>query len=88
MGQVKNLRIKNLTKSLIEKYPDKFKRSFDKNKGELDKLMSMESKKIRNMVAGYLVHEIRKKEKTPGFEMPYQKREERQRRRWGGRRRR
>jgi len=50
--------------------------------------MSMESKKIRNMVAGYLVHEIRKKEKTPGFEMPYQKREERQRRRWGGRRRR
>jgi len=88
LGQVKNVFIKNLTKRLIEKYPEKFTKSFDKNKEELDKLMKMESKKNRNMVAGYLVHEIRKGEKTPGFEMPYQKREDRQRRRWRGRRRR
>ena len=87
MGQVKNVFIKHLTKRLIEKYPDKFTKNFDKNKEELDKLIRLESKKIRNMVAGYLVHTIRKKE-TSSFEAPYHKREERRGRRGRGQRRR
>jgi len=87
LGQVKNVFIKHLAKRLIEKYPDKFTKDFEKNKEELDKLIRLESKKVRNKVAGYLVHEIIKKE-TPSFEAPYHKREERRGRRGRGQRRR
>ncbi len=55
--------IKNLARDLIEKYPDKFTKDFEKNKNELDKIIELESKKVRNMVAGYLVHTIHKMEK-------------------------
>ena len=52
MGQVKNLAIKNVARDLVEKYPDKFTTDYDKNKEEMDKLVTVESKKIRNKVAG------------------------------------
>lgn len=87
MGQVKNVFIKNLAKSLIEKYPDKFTKDFEKNKEELDKLIKLESKKIRNKVAGYLVHLMSKKE-LPSFEAPYRPRKEGRNRRRGRWRRR
>ena len=62
MGQIKNKVIKTLAKTLIEKYPDKFSKKFEKNKEELDQIVLLESKKIRNKVAGHLVHEIRKRD--------------------------
>lgn len=72
----------------MEKYPDKFTKDFEKNKEELDKLIELESKKIRNKIAGYLSHTMRKKEQ-PYFEAPYRPRKEggrgRRRRRWGRR---
>ena len=80
MGRIKNIFIKNLAKSLIEKHPGKFSDDFNKNKEELGKLMKLESKKIRNMVAGYLTHAIRKGGKVPTFEVKYQVKETRQRR--------
>jgi small subunit ribosomal protein S17e len=60
VGQIKNTYIKNLTKTLLEKYPERFTDNFEKNKKELEKLISFESKKIRNLVAGYLVHLTKK----------------------------
>ena len=87
MGQVKNVFIKHLAKSLIEKYPDKFTKDFEKNKEELDKLIELESKKIRNKVAGYLAHIMSKKE-LPSFEAPYRPRKGREGRRRGRWRRR
>jgi small subunit ribosomal protein S17e len=65
LGQIKNKVIKNLAKTLIEKYPDRFSTDFENNKEETDKIILLKSKKIRNKVAGYLVHEIRKKEAPP-----------------------
>jgi len=61
VGQVKNLFIKNLARELVEKYPDKFSEDFQKNKEELEKLVKLESKKIRNLLAGYIVHILRRK---------------------------
>jgi len=61
VGQVKNLFIKNLARELVEKYPDKFSEDFQKNKEELEKLIRLESKKIRNLLAGYIVHILRRK---------------------------
>jgi small subunit ribosomal protein S17e len=90
LGQIKTLHVKSLAKTLIEKYPDKFSKSFEKNKKEMDKIVEMESKIIRNQVAGYLVHLVGKKENPPSFEMIQQTKEIKQRRERGrgrGRRR-
>jgi len=87
LGNIKNTFVKHLAEGLIEKYPDKFTKDFEKNKEELDKLIRLESKKVRNKVAGYLVHEIIKKE-TPSFEAPYHPRKEERGRRRGRWRRR
>jgi len=84
LGQVKNVFIKHLAKDLIEKYPDKFTKDFEKNKEELDKLIRLESKKVRNKVAGYLVHMMSKKEQ-PSFEAPYRPRKGERRGRRRGR---
>lgn len=56
MGQIKNTYIKNLARTILEKHREKFTNDFERNKKELEKLMSFESKKIRNLIAGYLVH--------------------------------
>ncbi len=54
MGQVKTTFIKNLAKSLLEKYSKEFTDNFEKNKEKLNELMNFESKKIRNILAGYI----------------------------------
>ena len=69
MGQIKTQYIKNLAKTLLEKYPDKFTKNYEKNKEWMDKLVQMESKTIRNQVAGYLGHLVKKKERPVGFEI-------------------
>ncbi len=84
MGQIKNQFIKNLAKTLIEKYPDKFTNSFEKNKEEIDKIVVLESKTIRNKVAGCLVHEIRKREMP---KQEFRPKPEERKRRWRRKRR-
>ena len=84
MGQVRTTYVKNLAKTLIEKYPGRFTDKFEKNKEELDKLVTLESKKIRNQVAGYIVDVIKMQNK-PKMEITYRPRDDRRGRR--GRRR-
>ena len=84
MGQIKTMYVKNLARKLIEIFPDKFTKNFEKNKEWIDKLVQLESKTIRNKVAGYLTHLVEKKEKPVGFEVILQKKERERR----GRRRR
>ena len=75
MGQIKNLAIKNMARNLVEKYPEKFTTNYDKNKEEMDKLVIVESKKIRNMIAGYIVHLSRTKNRPKRVEISYQTKE-------------
>jgi small subunit ribosomal protein S17e len=82
VGQVKTLYVKHLAKTLVEKYPGRFTDKFDKNKKELDKLVKMESKKIRNEVAGYIVDVIKMQSKPKGMEITYRPTEDRRRGRW------
>jgi len=89
MGQIKNLAIKNMARNLIEQYPDKFTIDYDKNKELMNELVTVESKKIRNMIAGYIVHIIRMKNRPKGVEISFQTKEKdtrRIRRGRGGRR--
>ena len=79
MGQVKTLYVKHLAKALVEKYPDRFTNKFEKNKEELGKIVKLESKKIRNEVAGYIMDIIKRQSKPKSMEMTFHPKEDRTR---------
>ena len=64
MGNVKPAYIKRLALELLEKFPDEFSKDFEKNKVLVTKLSTINTKNIRNRVAGYITRivEDRKKE--------------------------
>ncbi len=47
-------RIRRISTELTEKYPEAFSADFDKNKEMLGKLTVVQSKMVRNQVAGYI----------------------------------
>lgn len=61
MGRIKTSLIKRIALTLLEKYPEKFYPDFNKNKEILKELMEIKSKKIRNMVAGYIASYLKRK---------------------------
>jgi len=54
MGRIKTSFVKHVAKDLVEKYPDKFSTDYEKNKIDLKGVMIFESKRMRNIIAGYL----------------------------------
>ena len=46
--------IKQLGRTLLEEYPDAFNTEFETNKESVSKLTTVESKGVRNRVAGYI----------------------------------
>ncbi len=61
MGRVKGNMIKKLGMKLLKANPDKFTTDFDTNKNIIKQLGIIDSKKIRNKVAGYIVR-LKKRE--------------------------
>jgi small subunit ribosomal protein S17e len=64
MGRIKTIPIKSLGDRLLEDHLDKFSTDFEKNKKALGTLKNIESKKTRNILAGYITKEMKKKGKT------------------------
>jgi len=62
MGRIKTKKIKRITNELIGRYKDEFKQSFAENKEILTKLADINSKKLRNVIAGYATRLMRVKE--------------------------
>ena len=54
MGRIKTTFVKNTAKNLVEKYPEAFSGKFEENKKALERFASFESRKMRNLVAGYI----------------------------------
>jgi small subunit ribosomal protein S17e len=54
MGRIKTTFIKNVGKGLLEKYSECFSKSFEENKISLAQYASFTSRKMRNLVAGYI----------------------------------
>ena len=54
MGRIKTSFIKNIARELMKSYGDQFTTDFEKNKEIVKQLIDIKSKKIRNMVAGYV----------------------------------
>jgi small subunit ribosomal protein S17e len=62
MGKVRTVLIKNVSKELITKYPDVFTTDFEENKNLLDKYVEIDSKHLRNRIAGYIVNLLKDQE--------------------------
>jgi small subunit ribosomal protein S17e len=54
MGRIKTTFVKNIGKELMEKHPESFTGSFEDNKKALEPFVSFTSRKMRNLVAGYI----------------------------------
>ncbi len=61
MGRIKTKLIKRITKRLVNLHPDDFKEDFDENKLLVEQFATFPSKKVRNVVAGYVTRLTRTK---------------------------
>ncbi|RLE47854.1 30S ribosomal protein S17e [Candidatus Woesearchaeota archaeon] len=62
MGRIKTQFIKRLGKELAQKHKDKLKQDFEENKKIVEQLLTNPSKKIRNVVAGYVTRLMKQAE--------------------------
>ena len=53
-------RIRRLASLLLEKYPEKFTEDFETNKKALKEVAIITSKQLKNELAGYITHYIKK----------------------------
>ena len=64
MGRIKSISIKTLGDEIMKEHASKFSEDFDKNKKALGSIKDIESKKIRNILAGYITSEMKRIKKT------------------------
>ena len=53
-------RVKKLSTELLNRYPDKFNVDFQQNKKIIDEIAKVNSKELRNQIAGYIASYINK----------------------------
>jgi len=63
MGRVKTTKIKRATQEIFSKHRDEVSTDFSENKEKLKQMAGFQSKKIRNIVAGYLTRLAKTREK-------------------------
>ena len=54
MGRIKTQLIKRTTKEIMRKHKDKIKTNFEDNKKVVEANSDVSSKKLRNIIAGYM----------------------------------
>lgn len=59
MGRIKTAQIKRITMELVDKYKKDFKTDFENNKKLVSSRTDIQSKKTRNVIAGYVTRIIR-----------------------------
>lgn len=63
MGRIKTKLIKRITLKLYRDHKNEFKPDFKKNKGAASKIVDFPSKKMRNVITGYLTRLSKRQEK-------------------------
>jgi len=58
MGRIKTTAIKRFAERLMQIYPDKFGKDFETNKEVLKEVTDIKSKKLRNIIAGYITRKM------------------------------
>ncbi|GMR53037.1 hypothetical protein PMAYCL1PPCAC_23232 [Pristionchus mayeri] len=81
MGRVRTKTVKKASKVIIEKYYTKMTHDFHTNKRICDEIALIPSKRLRNQIAGFITHMMKRIEKGPvrGISIKLQE-EERERR--------
>merc|ERR1712084_192584 len=81
MGRVRTKTIKRASRAIIEQYYGKLTKDFHYNKRIIDDIAVIQSKRMRNKIAGYTTHLMKRIEKGPvrGISLRLQE-EERERR--------
>ncbi|HIE18533.1 TPA: 30S ribosomal protein S17e [Candidatus Bathyarchaeota archaeon] len=54
MGNVRTEKVKRIARELFRRYPNRFTADYEENKKVLMSLVNLPSKKLRNMIAGYV----------------------------------
>lgn len=62
MGRIKTQLVKRTALKLMKEYPKTFKKNFSENKILLSGVTEIYSKKLRNVIAGYLSRLVRQQE--------------------------
>ncbi len=52
-------RIRRISQTLLQRYPDRFTTDFEKNKEVLSELTIISSKMVRNHIAGYITKTLK-----------------------------
>jgi len=67
VGRIKTTLIKRVTCELTERFGDKITDNFEKNKQLVSNVLSVPSKKIRNVIAGYVTRLVKKSKQDDRF---------------------
>ena len=59
MGRIKTAMIKRIGMKIVNKHSDKLKDNFEENKKLVEELTDVESKKLRNIIAGYVTRQVK-----------------------------
>ena len=62
MGRIKTTLIKRSGNAVIKQYKDSFGTDYDANKIAVSRLVDVKSKKLRNIIAGHVTREMKKKQ--------------------------
>ncbi|MBU0999607.1 30S ribosomal protein S17e [Patescibacteria group bacterium] len=62
MGRIKTTLTKRTGLRLFNTHKSEFTKNFEKNKGKVEKFADIPSKKIRNIVAGYIARLVKQEE--------------------------
>jgi len=54
LGKVRTETVKRAARELVEKFPDRFTNEYEANKLAVNELLRAPSKKLRNLIAGYV----------------------------------
>ena len=54
MGRIKTQQVKRVTEKLMELHADEFSKDYEKNKEILARFADIPSRKLRNVIAGYV----------------------------------
>jgi len=54
LGSVRSEKVKRVARELFKRRPEKFTADFGKNKELVDSMVNISSKKLRNMIVGYV----------------------------------
>lgn len=68
MGRIKTMLVKGIAKKLLKEHPQDFTPEFSKNKELVEKYTTVESTKMRNVIAGYTARLVKQRiilEKEP-----------------------